>query len=473
MTRKVVVLTVLVACSLLLLATGATIAPGAGNGSLLSRVGQADLTVELGAAMGDLASTDPVREAVGARALAAIGRNAALDVDLLIGLLETGNVRVRSPLLGITTPSGEARRALASIGEPAVMALVESLQDGGPVLRERAASTLGDIRSRNASDALAESLRDKMAEVRRSAAKALSGVRDRKTVPALIAVLREDPDWVVREKAAQALGAIRTPPCFDPLIHALGDSMQPVRDAACLALGELGDARAILPIVRDLADWKLTQAGVAAIRMIDSGVGGQALASIAIAGDSIRAARAIWALGELGDSGALPHLIPALKREEPDIRMMAAKSLMRIGDSRAVPDVIELLEDQDNGVRRTAAGVLGEFGDSTAVGSLIRSLGDRSTEVQEATIRSLGKIGDRRATSHIVPLMQHGSPYVRRASASTLGKIGSPESVPFLRVTLQDPDPSVQRFGENRDRWTKWWKESKEQLLIPSGTTAS
>ena len=63
---------------------------------------------------------------------------------------------------------------------------------------------------------------------------------------------------------------------------------------------------------------------------------------------------AAWALGEIGDSRAVAPLIATLG-DQRRVREIAAKALGEIGDSRATDALIETLEDNNWEVRGTTA----------------------------------------------------------------------------------------------------------------------
>jgi HEAT repeat protein len=108
--------------------------------------------------------------------------------------------------------SGAASLELIRLGEPAVPALVELLQDPAPENRALAARTFWGMGARaggTAAMALGEVLADGDGAVRVSAAMALAnmGPPAAPAVPALIKALR-DPSGEVRQWAARALGGI-------------------------------------------------------------------------------------------------------------------------------------------------------------------------------------------------------------------------------------------------------------------------
>ena len=78
------------------------------------------------------------------------------------------------------------------------------------------------------------------------------------------------------------------------------------------------------------------------------------------------------ALGRIGDARAVDPLIAALRDEDIYVVRSAAEALGRIGDARAVDPLIAALRDED--VVRSAAEALGRIGDARAVDALIDTL---------------------------------------------------------------------------------------------------
>jgi hypothetical protein len=89
-------------------------------------------------------------------------------------------------------------------------------------------------------------------EVRTLAARTLGERRDPATITALVDVLRTDGEIEVRANAAESLAAIGKP-CADELAKILGHEKESVRDYAAIALGWMGDTRALAPLIGDLS----------------------------------------------------------------------------------------------------------------------------------------------------------------------------------------------------------------------------
>ena len=71
---------------------------------------------------------------------------------------------------------------------------------------------------------------------------------------------------------------------------------------------------------------------------------------------------ALEALGAIGDARAVEPLIAALKDSELYVRLGGAKALGEIGDARAVESLSAALQDSASDVRKNAAAALGKIG---------------------------------------------------------------------------------------------------------------
>lgn len=152
--------------------------------------------------------------------------------------------------------------------------------------------------------------------------------------------LFESPDAQVREVVAGAFAEIGDVRALQPLIDALNDENPSVKDAAAIALGELRDSRAIKPLIAKLKEPQVQQVSA-------------------------------WALAMIGDSQAVSHLKEAmLHDEDPAMRGMAARSLGKLGHAEADKAVVEGLADEDESVLIEVIRVLGERHCKSAVEQL-------------------------------------------------------------------------------------------------------
>lgn len=140
------------------------------------------------------------------------------------------------------------------------------------------------------------------------------------------------------------------------------------------------------------------------------------VASGLLASDSSEAVRraAASALGEFGDSRALPALRSTLEDESRSVRLWTIRSIGRLRDRESVERLIGFLDDPDWGFRSYAAGALGDIGDQRATEPLIAHLDDRKGAVQIAVSSALGRLGDSRAVPALRELRRRTSWWRRR-----------------------------------------------------------
>jgi HEAT repeat protein len=97
------------------------------------------------------------------------------------------------------------------------------------------------------------------------------------------------------------------------------------------------------------------------------------------------------ALGNVGDSRAVDPLISALD-DEPGVNEMAALALGEIGDPRAVEPLTAILDDENWELRSSAAKALGKIGDDRAVDPLTNLLRDKNEIVRWHSLQALEAI---------------------------------------------------------------------------------
>ena len=272
------------------------------------------------------------------RALGGIGDEQA--VDLLIEELENWNVhavqeaikglghlgspQAIQPLIAVfrhdwddeetITAWQEASKALAAIGETALVPLIEGLQDRNSLVRSGVIDALGQLRGTQAVDPLVSMLQDEERQVRADAAEALGSIGDQHAVEPLVALLA-DEDQYVRCQACYALGDIGTLQVFDPLVTVFNDPDPHVRHAAVVNLARLQGMR-----IRGLDPDPEPATRHATIEQLKSTQGER----------------------------VLDLLLGALRDSDGTVRSSAAHALGQIGDERVVP-ALAWIEQNDTG----------------------------------------------------------------------------------------------------------------------------
>ena len=222
----------------------------------------------------------------------------------------------------------------------ALEALLDRLGDVEAEVRAAAADALGRYYSRRAVNALRVALHDEDAEVRCEVVGALTALQQPEAVEPLLKLAQEDTDQAVRLKAIEGLGYLVRPhdlsireaffPEYDPVVQLLklvDDDEDEIAREAIEALSNIGDERAVNPLVALLCDW-------------DAEFG-----------------RRLWAtsaLGHLHDFRVTPILIAALSDPHPLLRPSAVRALAHLGDPAALPALDRLAEDADE-LGKTAA----------------------------------------------------------------------------------------------------------------------
>ena len=131
---------------------------------------------------------------------------------------------------------------------------------------------------------------------------------------------------------------------------------------------------------------------------------------------------AAWALGQLGDTRAVEPLIKALPEFEDTFggeKDHIAEALGKMGEA-AIEPLINALKHENLSVREGAAWALGQLGDTRAVEPLILAL--RSRHTRRSAAEALGKMGEAAAIEPLILALR--SRHTRRGAAEALGKMG-------------------------------------------------
>ncbi len=148
--------------------------------------------------------------------------------------------------------------------------------------------------------------------------------------------------------AAEALGQIGDPRAVEPLIAKLQDKEHDSRYVAAQALGMIKDRRAVEPLI-------------AALREGVSGGHGKSSDDRQATGLHLLGIMAAEALGRIKDPRAVEPLIVVLKEGDPSFRRYAAQALGHIQDARAIEPLVAVLKDREPWVCLTAARALNEL----------------------------------------------------------------------------------------------------------------
>jgi len=295
------------------------------------------------------------------------GISSHLAIDEMVHRLDDPDSEVRE----------EAARALGRIGSPdaeAVDALVARLKDPQSTIRPDAAQALGQIGDPRAIPALVEGLACPLPEVQHACAHALQAIKkpgrfgrraramrkmeDASDAPVADLVGRlEDPDPLVREEAARALGRVGSQEAVDALIQRLLDRTSAICSDAALALGDIGDPLAIPALTQGLADGSPEVQDACA-----------------------------RALGDIGGRQAVRHLLHLLEEKRPDrVTASTAEAVSRLGILEAVWEILPRMHETANPVLRRQLAI--------AMGNLLGRPGDFYVYLTGETIEPGARLG--------------------------------------------------------------------------------
>ncbi|GAB4476075.1 MAG: hypothetical protein Kow00124_17770 [Anaerolineae bacterium] len=171
-------------------------------------------------------------------------------------------------------------------------------------------------------------------EVQQRALFALAVRQDARAVDGLLALLAGEDEFL-RGWAARALGQIGDPRAVEPLIVALNDPSLWVRQGVTAALAELKDPRAVGPLIATLGADDRYIYSMAALAAIGEPAVEALIDALSSPNTRVRLGAAN-ALGEIGDIRAVGPLIRLLNDRSGHVRREAAKSLRRIGTPHAL-----------------------------------------------------------------------------------------------------------------------------------------
>ena len=263
----------------------------------------------------------------------------------------------------------------------------------------------------------------------------------KRDIEGLIEALQYRKDLIVRGEAASALGRIGYKRAAEPLVQALKDEDSYVRQEAAIALGNIGDVRGVRPLIKlsriELVESRAVQA---LCEIKDVGAVEPLSAALRYA-DGRVGVLVVTLLGHHGKAAVTP-LVHALGHKDVRVCDEIMRVLAKIEDPAVIVEpLIEALKDENERTRWLAAKILGHARDARAVEPLIRALTDDDDYVRDMAAEALGWIQDARAVEPLIRVMKKGYDIPDYATKA-LSHIGKPAVDPLIQA-FKDRDPNV------------------------------
>ena len=349
---------------------------------------------------------------------------------------------VRDPEQKVRLEVVKALRALRDLS--GIPALVTSLQDGDPAIREESIGTIVEIYAE----------RDRTGPVR-SFLETFSDEYDRQSVPAYTAVdpsvfrglagALRDEKKDIRAEAAYAIGILGGGSAVRDLAAATQDPESDVRAAAATALGKVGTAeegKALIPLLADDSATVRNRAlqAIGVLRVRDAG---PALREMFEQNRRRElGTRVLRSLSRIADPAQGDLFLQLLMSNDPEQRLLAVEGLGRLADPSMLPSFKKDYQREKNSSVRLAYNfAIVSLGDRAFLDAIALGLGSSGVTGEQARgyVLELGPgFGP-----DLFPYLNDRDPEVRGALCDILARFGDPNAIPKLTPLLVDPNSKV------------------------------
>lgn len=332
-----------------------------------------------------------------------------------------------------------------------VPALKELLNDENYLVRIYAARALFELGEKGAEDKLVAFLDDENPAARANAIEQLAKFKE-KYMPKIAALLAEETSSSVRMKAVQELGDHRFAPATPLLLDALKDESAQVRQAACIALGMIGDKNTLSAVISCFNDSDpLVRAAARQGVSLFKGVGktftvkietkrgkksSQQLHKLLWEGtanpDPLLRSSSYIALANLKDVSAIPMLLKVVT--DPSVPVSAKK-----GAARALrilkPYVMGMAKESLSKTRGLPADILGAeyaVNGKSLILTVTEALNDPKNPLHEDASFILEEMRERCSLPALRHALYAEDPETVASCAYVLGELDDKEAVPDL-----------------------------------------
>jgi HEAT repeat protein len=265
-----------------------------------------------------------------------------------------------------------------------------------------------------------------------------------RSAPGIVDELLADPEEPVRRAAAVILGDIGDSQSLRALVRKARDPDVAVRKAAAVALGRMG-TEAVRPLAALLGDPELDVRRAAAdvLATIEHGGAELLVQQLNSSDDTALKALVCTALGRSTSPRAVSALREAMQRESDElVQVSAAAGLARLGHPDGLTSLETALHSPDDDTRGQAAEALADLGGTVAL-SLVSLIDDSSDRVREAVTRAFRHLSADEIPM-LYPYIHHPDPQVRTAVACALREVPrDPQALRLLLGMLRDENEGV------------------------------
>lgn len=206
-----------------------------------------------------------------------------------------------------------------------------------------------------------------------------------------------------------------------------------VRETAIYTLAEIGDKKAILPLLEVLKENLNNSLAVFLIQALADLKAHQSIPVLVelLQHKSLRSSAAI-ALGKINDKKIAPIIWPLLPEASPDFQKALITCLGDLKAQESLPMLLKQLYSSDKGVYLATLYALGQIGDGRAVDPIRETLSEDNLEIYVHGILTLGALKERAALPTLLKALQDNRTNVRSVAIQALGESGLKEGLKYL-----------------------------------------
>jgi HEAT repeat protein len=254
----------------------------------------------------------------------------------------------------------------------------------------------------------------------------------------------QDEEPVLRRRAAYSLGVLSADDAVDTLGAALYDPSPDVRLEAIDALGKIGNdpaGEALRGALESSAEPEITARVIDALGRMQYQPAGPALVAIHDGNVNKLGDRALRALALMGAPDARGVFYYQMTSKRAEQRRWAVEGLGRLSDESLIPGMMkDFLREPDPSVQLAYCFALTRLGQREFVDRVALSLGN--TKLQEQAHEYAVELGSA-LLNELVTYLGDPVAEVRKEMAQVLMEIGDPAAIPYLKPLLSDPNGEV------------------------------